>query len=75
MQNAAVDAAIDRSLTVPPDQWAAAGQAVDLAVMDTATLLPYLFVKATYYRSARLANVYLSRYGGYDLVNLGVGAE
>ena len=75
LQNAAVDAAIDRSLTVPPDQWAAAGQAVDRAVMDTATLLPYLFVKATYYRSARLANVYVSRYGGYDLVNLGVGGE
>jgi peptide/nickel transport system substrate-binding protein len=71
--NAALGAAVDRSLTVPADQRAQAGHEVDRMVMDDALLVPYLLDKVVYYRNPRLTNVQLDPYAQYDLVNLGVG--
>jgi len=39
---------------------------INSKVMDTATLLPYVYDKALNYRSARMTNVFINNYYGMD---------
>jgi peptide/nickel transport system substrate-binding protein len=68
-----INALIDGSLQVPPDQWGSIERQLDDALMDAAVFVPMIYSKIVYWRAERLTNVYSTYFfGQYDVVNLGV---
>src|SRR5262245_49377749 len=73
LDDPAVNALMDQSLSAPRDQWDTIGRNLDNALMDAAVFVPMIHSKSVYWRNQRLTNVYSTQFFGfYDWVNVGI---